>query len=225
MLWLRSLFSLSVLFCAAFAIQANGQTPPARSAKDIPLLAATLLGDVESVANLLAGGADPDAYDAQRNTALIYAARDGTTEIVRVLVEAGADPGWVDGERVTPLILAAYRGHLEIVKLLLRRNVDRSHRDQWGRSALDYGPTTWPSGPYCGPAARAVATSKTALVVEETPQGLAAARMAKFANRFRFDLTNAFAGNREGDADFFQRVIGIHADAEPHAQYPFLARG
>ena len=54
------------------------------------------------------------------------------------MLKAGADPGWIDGERVTPLILAAFKGHLDIVKLLLTRKVDRGHRDQWGRTALDY---------------------------------------------------------------------------------------
>jgi len=53
-------------------------------------------------------------------------------------LEAGADAGWIDGERVTPLILASFKGHLGIVYLLLARQVDRTHRDQWGRTALDY---------------------------------------------------------------------------------------
>ena len=106
--------------------------------KTIPLLAATLNGDLATVKNLLGAGVDPDLHDDYRNTALIYAARDGKTEIARALLSAGASPGWVDGERVTPLILAAFKGHIEIVKLLLAQEVDRGHRDQWGRTALDY---------------------------------------------------------------------------------------
>ncbi len=110
----------------------------ARPAAEIPLLAATLKGDVQKVAALLAAGTDPNTHDTHRNTALIYAARDGEAKIAGVLLKAGADPGWIDGEKVTPLILAAFKGHLAIVKLLLTRNVDRAHRDQWGRTALDY---------------------------------------------------------------------------------------
>ena len=113
-------------------------TAQAHSASEIPLLAATLRGDLPSVESLLADGVDPDVHDGNRNTALIYAARDGEIEIARALLKAGADPGWVDGERVTPLILAAFKDHVEIVNLLLARKVDRRHCDQWGRSALDY---------------------------------------------------------------------------------------
>lgn len=110
----------------------------AQTAESIPLLAATLKGDTATVTSLLAAQADPNVHDAHRNTALIYAARDGQTAIARILLKAGADPGWIDGERVTPLILAAFKGHVEIAELLLARKVTRDHRDQWGRTALDY---------------------------------------------------------------------------------------
>ncbi len=102
-----------------------------------PLLVATLRGDQHAVEALLRTGTDPNSHDSNRNTALIYAARDGRTKIVRILLDAGADPNWIDGERVTPLILAAYKGHVAIVKQLLLYKVDRKHRDQWGRSAMD----------------------------------------------------------------------------------------
>lgn len=102
------------------------------------LIEATLGNDTAKVSDLLEAGVDPDVFDANRNTALIYAGRDGRTEIARLLIEAGADPDWVDGERVTPLILASLRNHIAIVKMLLAENADRSRRDQWGRTALDY---------------------------------------------------------------------------------------
>ena len=43
----------------------------AQSAEDIPLLAATIRGDAESVNALLTAGTDPDVHDAVRNTSLI----------------------------------------------------------------------------------------------------------------------------------------------------------
>src|SRR3546814_6415020 len=39
------------------------------------------------------------------------------------------------------------------------------------------------------------------------------------------DLADALAGHRELLADFLEGVVGVHADAEAHAQHAFLARG
>src|SRR5690606_37125257 len=39
------------------------------------------------------------------------------------------------------------------------------------------------------------------------------------------DLADTLAGNRELLPDFFQRMVGVHADTEAHAQHAFLARG
>ncbi len=48
--------------------------------------------------------------------------------------------------------------------------------------------------------------------------------MLQFAERLGFDLADSFAGHRELLADFFQRVIRVHTDAEAHAQHAFLTR-
>ncbi len=48
--------------------------------------------------------------------------------------------------------------------------------------------------------------------------------MLQLAQRFRLDLADALACYRELLAHFLQRVIGVHADAEAHAQHAFLAR-
>src|SRR5690606_19405844 len=57
------------------------------------------------------------------------------------------------------------------------------------------------------------------LIVEEAPQLPAPARMFQLAKGLRLDLANTFARHRELLADFFQRMVGIHANAEPHAQH------
>src|SRR6476659_714482 len=62
------------------------------------------------------------------------------------------------------------------------------------------------------------------LVVEEAPQLPAPRRMLQLAQRFRLDLTDALSGHRELLADFFERVVGVHADAEAHAQHALFAR-
>ena len=48
--------------------------------------------------------------------------------------------------------------------------------------------------------------------------------MFQFPQGLGFDLPNAFAGDRELLADFFQRVVGVHADAEAHAQHALFTR-
>ena len=63
------------------------------------------------------------------------------------------------------------------------------------------------------------------LLVEEAAHLAASARMFELAQGLRLDLTNAFARHGELLADLFQRVIGVHADAEAHAQHTFLTRG
>ena len=64
----------------------------------------------------------------------------------------------------------------------------------------------------------------TELVVKEAPQLPRPARMLQLPQRLRLDLADALARHRELLADFFQRVVGVHADAEAHAQHAFLAR-
>ncbi len=134
----RTVLVYFALIASVFVFSHTVRNALARPDGDIPLIAATLRGDLQSVHALLGAGADPNLHDLFRNTALIYAARDGMTEIARALLKSGADPGWVDDERVTPLILASFKGHQAIVALLLAYEIDREHRDQWGRSALDY---------------------------------------------------------------------------------------
>ena len=48
--------------------------------------------------------------------------------------------------------------------------------------------------------------------------------MLQLAQRLCLDLADAFARHRELLADLFERVVGVHADAEAHAQHALLAR-
>lgn len=105
---------------------------------DPPLVQAARAGDLALVTQLLDDGADPNAHDRNRNTALIFAARDGRLKIATLLIARGADVDWLDGENVTPLILASHKNHIALVRLLLARRADRTVRDKWARTALDY---------------------------------------------------------------------------------------
>src|SRR6185437_7734198 len=49
--------------------------------------------------------------------------------------------------------------------------------------------------------------------------------MLELAQRLRLDLPDALAGDGELLADLLERMVGVHADAEAHAQYALLAGG
>jgi hypothetical protein len=49
--------------------------------------------------------------------------------------------------------------------------------------------------------------------------------MRELAQNLGLDLADALAGYRELLTDLFERVVGVHADAEAHAQDRFTARG
>src|SRR5436309_7585309 len=62
------------------------------------------------------------------------------------------------------------------------------------------------------------------LIIQEAPELPRPARMLQLAQRLRLDLPDALARHAELLPDLFQRMIGVHADAEAHAEHPFLAR-
>src|SRR2546430_3493956 len=61
-------------------------------------------------------------------------------------------------------------------------------------------------------------------IVEEGLEYPRAARVLELAQRLGLDLADALARHRELQAHLFQRVVGVHADAEAHAQHALLAR-
>ena len=61
-------------------------------------------------------------------------------------------------------------------------------------------------------------------VIEEAPELPASARVFELPQSLRLDLADTFARHRELLADFFERVVGVHTDAKPHAQHAFFTR-
>ena len=57
-----------------------------------------------------------------------------------------------------------------------------------------------------------------ALLVEEGAQVFAAGRVAQLAQGLGFDLADTLAGDVELLAHFLEGVVGVHVDAEAHAQ-------
>ena len=46
----------------------------------------------------------------------------------------------------------------------------------------------------------------------------------EFRQRLGFDLTDPLAGHVERPADLLERVVSVHANAEPHPENAFLTR-
>ncbi|MFD9410703.1 ankyrin repeat domain-containing protein [Streptomyces sp. NPDC059989] len=78
-------------------------------------------GDTAAVARLLDAGAEVDAPNTDRCTALELAVQTEHVEMVRLLLAAGADPHQRTGEyeELTPLLEAVTRGHTAVVSALL----------------------------------------------------------------------------------------------------------
>src|SRR5688572_28275629 len=69
-----------------------------------------------------------------------------------------------------------------------------------------------------------ISNVRISLAVQEAAEFPGAARVLQLAERLGLDLADALAGDRELLADLFQRVVGVHADAEAHPQHALLAR-
>ncbi len=95
-----------------------------------PLHAAARDGDVETVTELLANGADVNApchegpWDYTDLTPLMWAARRGRSDVIQRLIDAGADVKAVDSKNQTALHWAAWRGDVESIRLLLAAGAD-----------------------------------------------------------------------------------------------------
>lgn len=93
-------------------------------------------GDVARVVELIAQGADVNAYDLF-GTPLHLAAAKGRTGIAVILIDRGADleaPGEPEG--ALPLHTAALNGQAQVAALLIDRGAKVDARDAAGRTAL-----------------------------------------------------------------------------------------
>lgn len=103
-------------------------------------------GNLEAVRNLINAGANVDAQDEQKRTALMLASKKGHLDIVKALVNAGAalnlqgSEGGYGGN--TALMYACRNGNLEVVKTLINAgshiNLQGSEWTREGYTALIY---------------------------------------------------------------------------------------
>jgi len=96
-------------------------------------------GDLEQVKWLIAGGADVNAEDEERQTPLHLAAEHGYTDVARALIANGADVNAEEFEwHDTPLHVAAEKGHKDTVELLTAEGGNVNTKNQRGWTPLHY---------------------------------------------------------------------------------------
>jgi ankyrin repeat protein len=117
---MKRLLALLVFVLMSHSIGARSQTGSA----DARLLAAAEAGDAEAARRALAAGADVNARDSRRRTALIITGENGHSAVARVLLVARPDVNARDDRRYDALTQAAARGDHALVALLLEAGAD-----------------------------------------------------------------------------------------------------
>ena len=99
---------------------------------DRALIDATEAGDIESIKQHLAAGADVNATDEVGWTPLHHAIvfnEKNQMKIVELLIDKGADVNATDEVGRTPLHYASANGHKEVAELLISKGADLNAKD------------------------------------------------------------------------------------------------
>ncbi|MEB0138533.1 MULTISPECIES: ankyrin repeat domain-containing protein [unclassified Undibacterium] len=102
---------------------------------DTALMLAAFLGDSDSVAKLIAAGAEVNQVGW---TALHYAAASGNPETIAVLLEHAAYIDTESPNKTTPLMMAVRSGKNAAVELLIDEGADLYLKNDRGMTALDF---------------------------------------------------------------------------------------
>ena len=92
----------------------------------------------KQVDELIANGADVNAFDEYGYTVLMWAVQHDRTEMVQMLINAGAAVNMQDNTGKTALMLTSYNENRHIIKKLIFANADIDMTDNIGRKASDY---------------------------------------------------------------------------------------
>jgi ankyrin repeat protein len=111
------------------------QEHPSQQWLDERLREASMGGDAQGVARLLAQGADPNGYGPQGHTPVWYAAQRNDTNAMEMLLRAKAGLEHSDSSGRTPLMVAAELGRTSAVQWLLMHEVDWHQIDVNGACA------------------------------------------------------------------------------------------
>ncbi|KGN40269.1 ankyrin [Knoellia aerolata DSM 18566] len=96
------------------------------------MLAAAGVGDADRVAVALRAGADIEARDEGRRTALLLAAASDRIEVARLLVAMGASPDALDDRHDTPWLVTGVTGSVPMLEALLPAGPDLTIRNRYG---------------------------------------------------------------------------------------------
>ena len=99
---------------------------------DAELLDAAAVGDAERVAAALQRGADIEARDDHKRTALLLAATHDHVGVANVLIANGADPNALDDRHDTPWLVTGVTGSVAMLEVLLPANPDLTIRNRFG---------------------------------------------------------------------------------------------
>jgi ankyrin repeat protein len=99
---------------------------------DAELLRAAEAGDADGVALALRAGADIEARDGDKRTALLLAATHDRVDVARLLVAMGASPDALDDRHDTPWLVTGVTGSVEMLEALLPANPDLTIRNRFG---------------------------------------------------------------------------------------------
>jgi ankyrin repeat protein len=99
---------------------------------DTALLQAAERGDADAVAVALWAGADIEAHDAHRRTALLLASTFDRVAVAELLVAMGADPDALDDRHDTPWLVTGVTGSVAMLEALLPAHPDMTIRNRYG---------------------------------------------------------------------------------------------
>ncbi len=83
-------------------------------------------------------GAEVDAQDRYKNTALMYAANNSNIDIVETLINSDADINVVSACGNSPLTCAAQKRDLVLYELLAGNGASEDKKNRYGKTAHDY---------------------------------------------------------------------------------------
>ena len=105
-------------------------------ARDMQLITAAGQGDIETVRQLLAQGANVHARDETGKTALIAAAYRNDLAIADVLIQAGADVNVQDNTQQSAYLITTADGYLELLQRTLQAGANVHSTDSYNGTGL-----------------------------------------------------------------------------------------
>ncbi len=101
---------------------------------------AASFNSLECASELLKNSCPINTQDSNGMTPLHYAAANLSYNVAKLLIESGADTSIVDRYGNEPLWIATFnaRGEYEIVKLFTKSNSSPDHKNNSGKSPLDF---------------------------------------------------------------------------------------